>query len=155
MAKRAVKRTKTTKTTKDTPSLLLQGLFIGASVMLLVMQIIQTGYYISLQVPDNANFSAYFSWLSGLFVIVGVWLALYATRRKRTPVLHTVFDVTLVTISASMLVMAISWLSFMMPLSYNDENFYWLSTLQIALPWVVVLPLLIIVIRRLRATKQW
>ena len=120
------------------------------------MQIVQNAYYMALQMPENDNFSAYIIWFIGTMIIAFIWLVVYLSRRNRALTLSSVFDVTLVTFSAGLIMMSLSWLTSFIQLPYKmlDNMSVYVSMYQ-ALPLIVTIPLLVIVLRRLRATKQW
>jgi hypothetical protein len=134
----------------------LQKLFVGAAGLAFVMQIVQNAYYMALQMPENDNFSAYIIWFIGTMIIAFIWLVIYLSRRNRALTLSSVFDVTLVTFSAGLIMMSLSWLTSFIQLPYKmlDNMSVYVSMYQ-ALPLIVTIPLLVIVLRRLRATKQW
>ncbi len=137
----------------------LQKLFVGAAGLAFVMQIVQNAYYMSMQMQEDISYGSYATWFLGTMIIAFVWLVVYLSRRKRTLTLSAVFDVTLVTFSAVLIMMSLGWLtSFIeLPFSYTktlDDMSLYVSLYQM-LPFVVTIPLLVIVLLRLRATKQW
>ncbi len=152
-------KAKATAHATSTISPVLQKLFVGAAGLMFVMQIVQNAYYMLQQLPDNDNFSAYYIWFLGTFIVMLIWLVIYLTRRNRTLSLPTLFEVTLVTVSVSMTMVGVGWLmSFLqLPLVSNKmlDDFSLYYALDIALPLMVTIPPLVIIIRRLRAQKQW
>ena len=123
------------------------------------MQIVQNVYYMLQQLPNNDNFSAYYVWFLGTFVIMSIWLVIYLSRRNRKPSLTTLFEVTLTTVSVSMITMGIGWLTsyIQLPLVSSKmlDGFSLYYAFDIALPVMITIPLLVVVIRRLRAARQW
>jgi cobalamin synthase len=143
----------------NTISPVLQKLFVGAAGLMFGMQIVQNVYYMLQQLPNNDNFSAYYVWFLGTFVIMSIWLVIYLSRRNRKPSLTTLFEVTLTTVSVSMITMGIGWLTsyIQLPLVSSKmlDGFSLYYAFDIALPVMITIPLLVVVIRRLRAARQW
>ncbi len=140
---------------KPKHSAMLQKYFLVGAGLMFVMQIVQSIYYISIQLPENPNLNAYFSWFIGYMLVIVLWVVLYSTRSNRALSLTTLFEVTLLTLTVVMITLALGWLTMFIPVSYSNDNFYWLTTLWVALPLMVVTPWLVIIVRRLRASKQW
>lgn len=150
------------KSSKSSPSQsalspTLQKLFVGAAGLMFVMQVVQNVYYLTQQMPENDNFSAYFSWFFGIGIVVLTWFIVYLSRNNHTMNLRTVFDVTLVTVSTIMVTAGLGWLTSFVQLPFVKDSYdvQWYVAMYQALPFAVALPLLVIVIRRLRAAKQW
>lgn len=143
----------------NTISPVLQKLFVGAAGLMFGMQIVQNVYYMLQQLPNNDNFSAYYIWFLGTFVVMSIWLVIYLSRRNRTLSLTTLFEVTLTTVSVGMITMGIGWLTsfIQLPLVSSKmlDGFSLYYAFDIALPVMITIPLLVVVIRRLRAAKQW
>ena len=143
----------------NTISPVLQKLFVGAAGLMFGMQIVQNVYYMLQQMPNNDNFSAYYIWFLGTFVVMSIWLVIYLSRRNRKLSLTTLFEVTLTTVSVGMITMGIGWLTsfIQLPLVSSKmlDGFSLYYAFDIALPVMITIPLLVVVIRRLRAAKQW
>lgn len=143
----------------NTSSPVLQKLFVGAAGLMFVMQIVQNTYYMLQQLPYNDNFSAYYVWFLSTFIAMFVWLVVYLTRRNRALSLPTLFEVTLVTTAVSMICVGIGWLTNFIQLPFGldkmSNNFSVYIALYQALPLMITIPLLVVIIRRLRAQRQW
>lgn len=143
----------------NTISPVLQKLFVGAAGLMFGMQIVQNVYYMLQQMPNNDNFSAYYIWFLGTFVVMSIWLVIYLSRRNRKLSLTTLFEVTLTTVSVGMITMGIGWLTsfIQLPLVSSKmlDGFSLYYAFDIALPVMITIPLLVVVIRRLRAARQW
>ena len=135
----------------------LQRFFVGSVGFMFVMQIVQNCYYISQQYRDNENLSSFMGWFIGTAIAALLWFVVYLTRRNRTLNLRTIFDVTLVTVTTIMVTISLGWIvSFVqLPFAKDMYDIQWYVALYQALPFIVAVPLLVIVIRRLRAAKQW
>lgn len=136
----------------------LQKFFVGSALVAFVSQIVQTIYSISLQYPNNQNLSSYVWWFIGITITMFIALVAYLSRRQRALTLRTVFDVVLVTLSVELLIMGLGWLTNFVQLPFvkmTDTNFSWFIAFYQGLPLIVTVPLLVIVIRRLRQQKQW
>ena len=145
-------------TQSNTVSPILQKLFVGSALLVLVAQVVQTLYFMSLQYTSNQNFSAYSWWFTGIGIIAVMALGIYFSRRQRELSLRTMFDVSIVVMSFLMIAMSVSWLTMFVSLSSFDADGARNVSADLAiyaLPFVVVIPLIAVVIRRLRAAKQW
>ncbi len=145
------------QTKQSTISPTLQKFFAGSIITGFGLQVIQTIYYVVQQYPDNQNFSGLIPWAIGIIIPLFVWFVLYLSRTKRTMTLQTIFETTLVATGAGFLAIGIGWLTsfFYMYLPFNERNFQWISALYSSLPFIIVIPLLVIMISRLRRAKQW
>ena len=134
-----------------------QKLFVVSALLAFVMQILQTFYYMSLQYPQNDNFSAYASWWTGLGFILLIVLVLFATRTDRSLSLRTAFEVTLMTTIVIYLSTAIGWLTMLLPYPFAPETIGMslVAAFYFSLPFMILLPVLLITIIRLRSAKQW
>jgi uncharacterized membrane protein len=112
----------------------------------------------SLQYTSNQNFSAYSWWFTGIGIIAVMALGIYFSRRQRGLSLRTMFDVSIVVMSFLMIAMSVSWLTVLMQLSPFGRDGSLNLAVDLAIyvaPFVVAVPVIVVVIRRLRAAKQW
>jgi hypothetical protein len=145
-------------TQSNTVSPILQKLFVGSALLVLVAQVVQTLYFMSLQYTSNQNFSAYSWWFTGIGIIAVMALGIYFSRRQRGLSLRTMFDVSIVVMSFLMIAMSVSWLTVLMQLSPFGRDGSLNLAVDLAIyvaPFVVAVPVIVVVIRRLRAAKQW
>ena len=135
------------KSTSSATSLspILQKLFVGSVGLLFVMQVVQSCYYLSQQLPYNPNVSSYVMWFVGVVIAMTIWLVVYLSRRTRTLTLRTVFDVTLVSLSAILIATSLGWFVTLMQLPYGDvpQDLQFYIALYQALPFAFTVPLLI------------
>jgi len=145
-----------TSTHSLTPSA-VQLFFIIAAALALLSQIGQTLYSVSQQLPENMNLSAYLGWFTGLCITLLLIGGLFLTRRRRDVTRQSVFEVALVTTAVSVLAMTLSWLTWSvgLPLHISDGNFVWYIAISQLVPYLLILPFLVVFIRRLRARGQW
>jgi hypothetical protein len=144
---------KTTKS-KDT----LQTFFIWSVAAVFLAQVVQTIYYINLN-ANNAESGLWF-WFFGIGVVLAIWLILLLSRSKPDLSTQTLFEVSVLTTATFLLTNSIGWfVTTFTPVQslLNDTTSPMLvaSVLYQGLPLFIVLPILYIVVRRLRATKQW
>lgn len=146
-------------TQSNTVSPILQKLFVGSALLVLVAQVVQTLYFMSLQYTSNQNFSAYSWWFTGIGIIAVMALGIYFSRRQRGLSLRTMFDVSIVVMSFLMIAMSVGWLTSFVPFAFAGDdprqNMILFQVIYMGLPFVIVVPLIVVVIRRLRAAKQW
>lgn len=159
MAKAKVRLKPIAHTASTSP--LLQWFFLIAVVITVVMQIAQAIYMLIQQSANGPiDFGTYFSWFLGIGISALIWVALYLTRRNRTPSVKTLFEVTLLTFSAVLLATGLSWLTTFIPLRFasganlSQLMMIW-SALYTGLPLIITIPALVYVILRLRDAKQW
>lgn len=130
-----------------------------SAVFALCMQVVQTVYFMWLQSSTNNNFSAYVWWFISIVILVGIITVVYLSRRNRKLTLDTLFDVAVVSLSIVLLSAGVSWLMMMLPgytFGINMEKYFaWYIALQQALPLMVLAPVVVVLLRRLRQTKQW
>lgn len=148
-----------TSTPARTKETLLRKTFVAGALFMVSMQTFQTGYYMVMQYQTNPNFSAFVWWFVGFGILLLLTAIVYLSRRNRRLTLDTVFETALVVSSVSFLSLSVTWLTMMLPLPFypmgGDAGIALLNTLDQALPFMIILPLLVIILRRLRATKQW
>ena len=144
----------------STPTL-LQKIFVGSLALMFVMTIAQNAYYMAAQLPSNPNLSSFLPWFLSIIIVMFVWVVVYLTRRDRSWSLRTVFEVSLLTISAVLIATGLSWLMMFVQLPMNfiapdaRDGLMWWMAIYTSLPFAVTIPLLVIAIRRLGATNQW
>lgn len=137
---------------------LLKKLFIGSAIFAFVTGIVQGVYFVAMQYPDNPNLSAHAWWFIGTLFTLLVVTILYFSKKDRKLNVDNVFAITVMTTVLIYIAYGIGTLSVMLPYPLPDGTLgdpYLISVLYTAFPLLVTLPLLVILILRMRATKQW
>lgn len=144
---------------KQSSAGIIKRFLVLSAVFALCMQVVQTVYFMWLQSSTNNNFSAYVWWFISIVILVGIITIVYLSRRNRKLTLDTLFDVAVVSLSIVLLSAGVSWLMMMLPgytFGINMEKYFaWYIALQQALPLMVLAPVVVVLLRRLRQTKQW
>ncbi len=145
------------KPSSDSISPTLQKLFVGASLLAFVMQIIQSAYFAIMQYNNNPNLSGFMGYYVGIALMLFVIIALYFSKKHKAVTLKNAFDLSVIAVSTVLFSTALSWLTMFVPFPVEKvtESFYWFVVAYQLLPLIVTLPLLVIAIRRLRAQNQW
>jgi len=147
------------KTTRHRPARtpLLQKTFVWTAGVSFVLQLLQSIYDFTQYPPGQQDPGMFISVFMGTAILVFVWFVLYLSRRDQALSYQTVFDVTLVTLSVAMIMLALGWLTTFLQLPYarllgTTSSF---MVLYISLPLIATIPPLVIIIRRLRRAHQW
>ena len=135
----------------------LQKIFLTVFAFAFVMQIIQNIYYFNLSQPHSSGTAAIVSWFLSTILAAFVWFVIYLTRRNRTLSIQTLFEVTLLALSTLAIVISLGWLTtfIQMSLTISHDQPALAQSLYFGLPFMVTLPLLVIIIHRLRRSNQW
>lgn len=134
----------------------LQTFFIWSVAVAFFGQVAQTVYF--MQLNNNAEYSLW-SWFFGVGIVLALWLVLFLSRSKPNFGTQTLFDVTLLTTATLLLSYSIGWLvTSFIPLNVQSDpsSFVIMTTaLYQGLPLLLVAPIVFMIVRRLRTTKQW
>ncbi len=145
------------KPSSDSVSPNLQKFFVAASVLALAMQSVQSAYTIILQYNNNQNLSGFMGYYVSIALMLFVIIALYFSKRQRAVTLKNAFDLSIMAVGVVLISSALSWLTMFIPFPVPkvSGSIYWFIATYQLLPLIVTLPLLVVVIRRLRAQDQW
>jgi uncharacterized membrane protein len=118
----------------------------------------QTIGFMAMQYPSNSNMSGFVPWLlSGIAVPAVLIGVCYMMRKNKKLTLDTVFEVTLVTVSAIAFFGSISMLMVMMPpyFATTANEVFMQQLLYSGLPLAISALVLFGILFHLRRTNQW
>lgn len=137
-------------------TLTLQGFFISAVLILYSIELVTLLGQILQQYPSNPNLSGHvpmilYALTPPLFLLT-IWLA----RRRSDMTVRVLFESLLLTVAANAVFLAASTLLWQLPLMPNmGDNVLAAQLWSWAVPLLISWAVLLVVLSRLRAARQW